>query len=76
MISATVTLPTGAPLAAQYIVALAPVVPADVRALPITSARYRRALRDAARAAGWPMHPSRRELSRGASYLASKGVAL
>lgn len=62
-------LPIGAPLAAQYLTALAPALPAEVHALPITSARYRRALDHAARVAGWPLRPSRRELARGAAYL-------
>lgn len=63
-------LPEGAPLAAQLIAALTPMIPDDVRALPVTSARYRIALQCAARAAGWPLRPSRSELARGAAYIA------
>lgn len=66
-------LPTGAPLAAQYIAALQPLIPPEVRSLPITSTRHRLALRSAAQRAGWPLQPSRRELARGAAYLQSRG---
>lgn len=62
-------LPTGAPLAAQYVAALRDTLPAEVRRLPTTSRRYRAALHAAARAAGWPLCPSRRELAAAAAYL-------
>ena len=67
-------LPVGAPLVAQYIVALEDALPVDVRDLPVTSARYRAALHSAAVREGWRLQPSRRELARGAVYLASLAV--
>lgn len=72
--SATATataLPPGAPLAAQYVAALRGAVPSDVQHLPVTSPRHREALHRAAAAAGWPLRPSRRELARGAAYVAA-----
>jgi hypothetical protein len=72
-VTAAALLPPGAPLAAQYIAALQPTLPEDVRRLPVTSSRHRLALHDAALAAGWPLRPSRRELARGAAYLQEAG---
>lgn len=72
----TQALPVGAPLAAQYVAALRDALPHEVRRLPVTSQRYRAALHTAARAAGWPLRPSRRELAAAAAYLRGIEAAL
>lgn len=63
------SLPDGAPLAAQYLAHARSVLPADVATLPHNSRRFRAALRDLAATSPGHLMPTRRELALAADYL-------
>lgn len=67
--TASVPLPQGAPLAAQYLAGVRELLPAEIRHLPTGSRQFRTALAQVAQQMPVTLVPSRRELRAASRYL-------